>query len=142
MNDNIQVFDLMAAKILERLYLDFPRCINLITENELRNSAEQLSRFKLDSATEGTLYSETLFWLKSNGFIRFAYPTQRPETPTAIPEFSCVELTLDGLKLLKAPAPKTIQNGKTLGDEIAEKFRNGLIREAGKLMADALMNWR
>lgn len=141
MNENIEIFDLFSATLLKRLYDNFPQCVTIITEDELSIITDELKVYKINSKQEGTLYSETVYWLKNNGFIAFSYPTERPQTPTAISEFNCVELTLSGLSLLKSPTPATLNTKKSLGAELVDKFNNGLIREASKLTIDAIIHF-
>ena len=140
MNDNIKLFDIFASAILDKLYLSFPKCIEIHPDEEVKKLLERLEKFNATNFTEKTvIYAETLFWLKSNGYLDFAYPKERPQIPTDIPQFDCVELTKEGLKVLKSPSPKTLRDDVSVGDEIADKIKSGMLSEAGKIALHAIL---
>jgi len=141
MNDNIVIFDLMAASLFQTLYEAFPKCETVIPERIVKELGKDLDRFEISFDEKTTILSETLFWLGANGFISFAYPKERPEIPTSITQFDCVELTLKGLSLMKSPLPRTVATGRTTGDEIIDKFKSGLVSEAGRIAAKAILSF-
>jgi len=140
MNDNIKLFDIFTSSILNNLYEHFPKCIEISPDEEVQKMIKRLDAFKGTNFTEKTVtYAETLFWLRSNKYIDFMHPKDRPQIPANINQFDCVELTKEGLKLLKSPAPKALKAGVSVGDEIADKLKSGLLNEAGKIALNAIL---
>lgn len=140
MHSNIKLFDVFTSAILDKLYMSFPKCVEIVTEEEVRKLIERLKEFDATSFTEKTvIFAETLFWLKSNGYINFSYPTKRPEIPANISQFNCVELTKEGLRILKSPSPKALREDTSVGDEIADKLKAGMLNEAGKIALHAIL---
>ncbi len=136
--DNILLFDLFSGIVFEKLYKNFPKCVHIETEKILKEFANELNEFKnFDFNEQGIIFSETLYWLKNNNFIRFKETHKRVE-PLFVYDFFCVELTIKGLNLLKSPLPEIV-NKKSLGDEIVENFKKGFFKEAGKIAAGAIV---
>ena len=85
-----------------------------------------------------------MLWLTNNGFIDFktSYPdSKRPAYPLEYSNFMCVSLTLKGLNLLTSPKPKSINKSKKLGEEIAEKVKQGSLLEAGKMLTENMFDF-
>ncbi len=140
MNENIKLFDIFTSAILNKLYNHFPKCIEISPDAEVQEILKSLKDFKATDFTGKTVtYAETLFWLRSNGYVNFIYPDKRPQIPSNINQFDCVELTKEGLKLLKSPSPKAFKDGVSVGDEIADKLKAGLLHEAGKIALNAIL---
>ena len=135
MNENIKIFDTFSTSIFQKLYKNFPLCIVIVPSDEIKEFKE----FKTSCDDLEIIFSESMYWLQSNDFIKFSYPKERVETPVAISEFNCVELTLKGLNILKSPTPQTLHNKRTLGEDILDKFKKGLIQEASKLTISAII---
>jgi hypothetical protein len=140
MNENIKLFDVFTSAILNKLYNHFPKCVEVLPDTEVEELIKKLKEFSSTNFTEKTVtYAETMFWLKSNGYINFIYPDERPQIPANISQFDCVELTKEGLKLLKSPSPKALKAGVSVGDEIADRLKAGLLNEAGKIALHAIL---
>ena len=138
-NKNIEMFDIFASYIFEKTYKEFPKCINIEIQKELKILLDELDA-SLSFDEKSIIFTESVLWLSNNGFIRYAHPNiKRPIQPVAIESFMCVELTLKGLNLLKSPIPQTLTQ-KTVGNEIIEKFKEGSISEAGKLTMNAILS--
>jgi len=136
---NIEMFDIFSGYIFEKTYKEFPKCVELNTQKEVQSILNELSG-SMSFDEKMLIFTETVLWLTNNGFIRYTHPNvSRPALPRVIDSFLCVELTLNGLSILKSPIPQTLSK-KTVGTEIVEKFKEGSISEAGKLTMNAILN--
>lgn len=148
---NIQLFDIYASYLLNRLYEEFPVCVTIDSvDDEIASIDEKFSEefeklnIQIDQDQKNIVFSETVLWLTNNGFIDFtnAYPdNKRPSAPMQYHYFLCMTLTIKGVNLLTSPKPKSISKHKKLGDEIMEKVRHGALLEAGKMLTENMFDF-
>ncbi len=138
--ENIKIFDAYAGYIFEKIYKNFPLCVDFAPYKEIEAvdaaPGEEIERKVL-------IFCATILWLERNGFIRIAMsePTNRNAVvPLIYRNFMCVELTIEGLNLLTSPAPKTLDK-KSVGEEIVKKVKSGMFTEAGKIATKAMFEY-
>jgi len=149
---NIELFDACAGYLFERLYAAFPICIDFVVDEEMEELLKIPETKKLvDDALalgvfEGedvkTVISSTVLWLAHNGYVEFAssYPeTDRPVIAMPYEYFRCLQLTQKGLGLMISQVPKSIRRSARLGDVIVSRVKDGALKEAGKLITDAIV---
>jgi len=112
---NIEFFDVCVAHIANRLYDDFPRCVDISTDKETNHPYfENVKLFK----DRALIMTHTLFWLRENGFLEFTEPKGKPTGRDECTEmFYCVRLTSKGLMILKSP-PQSIESHETIGEAL------------------------
>jgi len=137
---NIELFDAYAGYALERMYQKFPLCVDFIPKEEIARIDGESGD---DTERRTLVFCATLLWLERNGFLRIALsePTNRNAVvPMVYHQFICVELTIDGLNLLRSPTPKSISK-KSVGDDIIDKVKSGLFTEAGRIATRAMFEY-
>jgi len=148
---NIELFDIYASYMLNRLYEEFPVCVTVDNvDDEIAAIDEKFEEefkklnIRIDRTQKNIVFSETVLWLANNGFIDFtnSYPEdKRPSAPTPYSFFLCITLTIKGVNLLTGPKPKSINKHRKLGDEIMDKVRHGALIEAGKMLTENMFDF-
>ena len=148
--DNIKLFDVYSSYIFEKLYKNFPKCVNfedidkIVLTLEKKDKSIQSLTEEMELKEKNIIFSETMLWLTNNGFIDFktSQPdSKRPVQPVPYSFFMCVSLTIKGLNLLNSPKPKSLNKTKKLGEEIYEKIKQGSFIEAGKILTDGMFEF-
>ncbi len=137
--DNIKLFDAYTAYVFQKIYENFPKCINFEPLKELKNIQDTTN---FSEEEKGIIFCETMLWLEENGFLKIKNkipPTDRPLEPMLYQGFYCVRLTIKGLNLLSLPKPKTFD--KKVGEEIISKVKQGLFTEAGKIITQSMFEF-
>ena len=132
---NIELFDLYTGYTLNLLYENFPVCIDLDLPKEIKKITNQQH-----TDNELLVYSETLFWLKDSGYIKFEKPEKRSISLTGLHPFSyftCTTLTTKGLSILKK-IPDSINSDKNIAQELKEAITNNLSSRISDIVNIAL----
>jgi|GEM_PF-2090538 len=118
---SIETFDILTGYLFSQLYENFPICQEI-------KAKSFLAKCELEFRDNELIFSETLFWLRDNGFIAFRSPKEKTisklDGTIPYPIFSCVELTIKGLNALKK-FPNSINSNKSIGEEIIEAIKDG-----------------
>ncbi len=148
---NIELFDIYASYLFNKLYQEFPKCATIDNvDKEIEAIDEEFAEefkklnIQLPAEEKNIIFSETILWLTNNGFIDYktSYPdTKRPAAPMPYGYFLCITLTIKGLNLLTSPKPKSISKHRKLGDEIVEKVKHGSLVEAGKMLTENMFEF-
>ena len=139
--NNIKLFDTYASYIFEKLYKNFPLCVDFNPRVEVKNLNIDN---EIDDEEKAKIFSASMMWLERNGFIsvKMTEPSNKnPIKPMIYSNIFCVELTIKGLNLLTSPAPKTLNKHKKLGEEIVEKVKQGAFLEAGREIIEAMFEF-
>lgn len=115
---NIKFFDACVVFIANKLYEEFPRCVDMDTSITLSDDYFKAYRVLRDSEL---VMTHTLFWLKENGFLTFTEPKGQPTSQDECNiYFSCVRLTVKGFTILKSPPPECMEENtkQSLGSVI------------------------
>lgn len=146
--DNIKLFDTYSSYIFEKLYKNFPICVDFKPKEEIKIIDEEIIQhtmlIDLDEEQKAKIFGASIMWLERNGFIavKLTEPNNKnPIHPIIYFNIFCVELTIKGLNLLTSPAPKTLNKTKKLGDEIVEKIKQGAFIEAGREIVEAMFEF-
>jgi hypothetical protein len=99
---NMEKFNEGAAQILSLLYENFPVGIEIKLEDFP----------SYDNAENSKIFSATIAFLKSEGFISYA--------DAVYGGYMGVVLTAKGFTALNSPLPEAISGSKTLGDKIKD----------------------
>ena len=148
MQNNVKIFDIFSGFIFDKLYSNFPKCIEIVVDEDVHKARAKDNSLKVicenfSQSEMNIIFSETMLWLTNNGFIRFktSQPDRkRPAYPMEYTAFYWVELTINGLNLLKSPPPKTLSQ-TSVGDEIVASVKNGAYSEAGKIVTSAIFEF-
>jgi len=148
MQENIKLFDTYSSYIFEKLYKEFPICVDFKPLEEVKIIDDEIIQntilIDLDLAQKAKIFGASIMWLERNGFIavKMTEPNNKnPIKPMIYSNIFCVELTIKGLNLLTSPAPKALNKHKKLGDEIVEKVKQGAFLEAGREIIEAMMEF-
>lgn len=141
--NNIKLFDAYTAEIFKILYENFPVCKD-IKPHEIVNRIEAGNQERPIGdipVAERQICSSALHWLRDNNLISVYAPNKKTFTASndvSMDElFTCVVLTAKGLAVLKQ-VPKSIQTGVSLGEEISDAVKKGMISKASELVGVAL----
>ncbi len=105
---NIRFFDACVVFIANKLYEEFPRCVDVDTQEVMGDEYFKSHEFCSD---QELVMTHTLFWLKENGFLTFTEPKGQPASQDECTVlFSCVRLTVKGFTILKSPPPESMNN--------------------------------
>ena len=148
---NIELFDIYASYLFNKLYEMFPLCVTIesvdkevaLIDETFEEEFRKLN-IQIEQEQKNIIFSETILWLTNNGFIDYksSYPdTKRPAAPMPYQYFMCITLTIKGLNLLTSPKPKSINKHKKLGEEIVEKVKHGSLIEAGKMITENMFDF-
>lgn len=133
---NIEFFDVCVVHIANRLYHEFPRCIDMDIYEELDH--KYFAKIE-DFDERALILSHTLFWLSENGFLAFTQPEKRPShSDEAYPIFMCVRLTAHGLLILKSP-PTSIKRHESIGEGLGNALRNVVAEKATGMAVDIIV---
>jgi hypothetical protein len=131
--DNIGRFNLVAGIIFARLYKMFPLRGVMLAEY-LQQDCERLNLECGFAKRELVrLFSDTMLWLRDNGYISFSDPPKINERGI----FSNVVLTAKGLEALKK-SPESIDTGETIGEAISKAIKDNVADRIAKLVTFAL----
>ncbi|PWB41054.1 MAG: hypothetical protein C3F19_07600 [Rhodocyclales bacterium] len=125
---NMQIFDLVTLRILERLYEAFPMPIE-ITPGSIGIEITSDVATSDDAWSAISVADATLPWLANEGFLRY-------ETVTNVGTFREVQLTLKGLSILGS-VPLSITQSE-VPEPIIKKVKKVLTSGAEKAGADAV----
>jgi len=146
---NITFFDACCSYVFDKLYKNFPLCVDFKPEEDIEIIIEEIVKYperviELDDEKKKKIFSTTILWLERNGFVRVhsTEPSNKnPIIPLVYRNIFCVELTIKGLNLLTSPIPKSLNKRKKLGDEIVEKVKQGAFLEAGREIIEAMFEF-
>ena len=131
---NIRFFDACVVFVANKLYSEFPRCIDINTYEAMED--DYFKALELCSDQE-LVMTHTLFWLKENGFLTFTEPDyQRKNENDCTEQFTCVRLTVKGFTILKSPPPKSMKNntkhslGSVIQSSVIDKGMNKAVDTA------------
>ncbi|WOE69111.1 hypothetical protein RZR97_08315 [Hydrogenimonas thermophila] len=134
---NIELFDIAVLHFADKLYKNFPVCVNVDMYEEIKK--EPFASVRMDEFKKALILSETVFWLEENGFLKFEHNTNRlnPSNLEPIPSqfFDCMRLTAKGLSILKAP-PKAIEKKESMGEKIANDLQVAVTQKTLSKISD------
>ena len=124
MSENIKIFDRAVLFYADKLYKEFPVCINLNLYED--KEEETFLDIRVNKTKLLFILSETLFWLQENNFLTFEKPDKRSLVNNIEPQcnFLCVRLTAKGVTILKTP-PSSLTK-ESLGEVIGEKLQTAI----------------
>ena len=148
MKNNIKLFDSYAGFIFNKVYSNFPKCVEINVTSDIQSARESDNTLKIECENisdeeQNIIFTETIFWLTRNGFINYKTSepdNRRPIEPMPYRMFYCVELTINGLNLLSSPTPKTFKVN-SVGDEVIDSVKKGMYSEAGKVVTRAMFEF-
>jgi len=140
---NIKLFDAYTAEIFKILYENFPVCKD-IKPHEIVNRIEVKYKERPIGdipMIERQICSSALHWLRDNNLISVYAPSKKTFSTSddvSMDElFTCVVLTAKGLAVLKQ-VPQSLQTGVSLGEEISDAVKKGMLNKASELVGVAL----
>ena len=141
---NIDKFNTYVAEIFALLYSEFPKktTINVIDRLKLNisfppiGSDEVNRKLFLDELNEADLFLDSISWLIESGFL---YGSVKNEVNVLSVIKKGVDLTLTpkGLSLLNL-FPSSLEDKKSLGDELVDIILSGSKVAAGNIISGAL----
>lgn len=134
MASNMERFDLLTGAVFARLYESFPEPVTLEPYPFLEQIApegqdHEAQRVQSFNAIE--FFGYTINWLEQTGYL-----THSPQMRADLSIFDGCILTAKGLEVLKA-LPDSI-TGKTLGSQLQDAAKNGLLDSVKSLTGKAL----
>jgi len=130
---NIRFFDACVVFVANKLYSEFPRCVDVNTYEAMEDEYFKALDFCSDKEI---VMTHTLFWLKENGFLTFTEPCGQPDNANDCTEqFTCVRLTAKGFSILKSPTPKSVNGGSK--NSLGSVIQNSIIDKGMNKAVDA-----
>lgn len=134
MASNMERFDALTGAVFVALYESFPEPVILAPRPFLKHIAPDGQ----DKVAQGEqafgaieFFGHTIDWLARTGYL-----THRTQTQSDLSVFEGCVLTAKGLEVLKA-VPDSI-TGKTLGSQLQDAAKNGLLESVKSLTGKAL----
>lgn len=134
MASNMERFDLLTGALFARLYESFPEPVTLEPRpflNQIAPEGQDHEAQRVQSFNAIEFFGYTINWLAQTGYLTHASQTQ-----AELSIFDGCVLTAKGLEVLKA-LPDSV-TGKTLGSQLQDAAKNGVLDSVKSLTGKAL----